>query len=126
MLSLKFVLLTQPVPPLLWVEDITARQVCPEDADGQRDQYESGSLDGAAGRGLSGAGPQLHRAGRIERVEQQRDDYLEHADNMLEQVERILRALEKAERLDEVLEEKHAQIKVGARLIRAVCTTRAR
>ena len=62
----------------------------------------------------------------VERAEKQRDDYLEHADKMLEQVERILRALEKAERLDDVLEEKHAQIKVGARLIRAVCTTRAR
>ena len=61
-----------------------------------------------------------------ERAEQQREDYLSHADKMLEQVERILTALEKADRLDPELAEKHAQVQVGARLLRSVCTTRPR
>jgi DNA repair ATPase RecN len=62
----------------------------------------------------------------VECAEQQRDDYLEHADKMLEQVERILTALDKADRLDPEMEDKHAQVRVGARLLRSVCETRAR
>ena len=62
----------------------------------------------------------------VERAEEQRDDYLSHADKMLEQVERILTALDKADRLDPDLAEKHAQVRVGARLLRSVCKTRPR
>ncbi|MFB6375961.1 MAG: hypothetical protein ABEN55_23230 [Bradymonadaceae bacterium] len=67
---------------------------------------------------------QLNRI--VERAEQQREDYLSNADKMLEQVERILSALEKADRLDPELAENHAQVQVGARLLRSVCKTRAR